>query len=78
MHLHEGPDKIEKRKSPVRGWIQTHDLSVTRPVLYCCATTTAQALKIVEIVHSDIVLSQAKRLKYFILHSSIISLFKLL
>ena len=54
MHLHEGPDQIhsgyyyeiklerkEEEKSPARGGIRTHDLSVMRRALYRCATTAA-------------------------------------
>ena len=37
-------DRSEK-KSPAPGGIRTHDLSVTRCALYCCATTTAQLYK---------------------------------
>ena len=48
MHLHKGndqghtSDRIEKRKKPANGGIQTHDLSVMRRVLYRCAINTAQ------------------------------------
>ena len=52
LRLHEGSDlgrlidEIEKRKSPASGRIRTHVLSVTRRVLYRCATTAALASSI--------------------------------
>ena len=47
LHIHVGPDyghttdEIERRESPATGRILSHDLSVTRFRLYCCAATTA-------------------------------------
>ena len=36
--------KKRKEKSPAPGGFQTHDLLITRHVLYCWATTAAQAI----------------------------------
>ena len=45
----------EEEKSPAPGGIQTHDLQITRGVLYSCATTAAlwKAFLLQEIIVSD-------------------------
>ena len=40
---------MERRKSQAPSGIHTHDLSVTRRVLYCCATAAALDIKRIEI-----------------------------
>ena len=49
LHLLERPVlgllRIKGEKNPASGGNQTHDLSVTRSALYCCATTATQPAK---------------------------------
>ena len=52
LNLHVGPDlghtpdRIEKRKKPVPGWIQTHDLSVSTAVLQLLPLVKEMSLKV--------------------------------
>ena len=52
-------ERIEKRKSPAPGGIRSHDLSVTRHALFCCATTAAK-------IEEAVIKTGSQKVKFFV------------